>query len=101
MSTVATIDNKYSETSSEKINKKLILRSKKKTVAKKNIHMILKGEDVARLEALRERVDPHTQTEVIINSLQLFDEILREYDSGSTFLIKRDGEEAVEYEIFG
>ena len=82
--------------------KKLIVRRKKKAIEKKNIHMILKGEDITRLEALRSRVDPQTQTEVIINSLQLFDEILREHDSGSTFLIKRKGDkEAVEYDIFG
>lgn len=82
--------------------KKLVLRGKKEPVRKKNIHMIIKGDDLKRLEALQARVDPGTQTEVFINALQLLDEIIHEHDSESEFFIKRKSDNTpVPYDILG
>lgn len=75
-----------------------VVRSKRN---RKNIHLILKGDDIDKLEELTKRVNPSTKTEVIVSSLQLFSELLKEIDSDSTFYIKRDGDtEPQEYEIF-
>lgn len=95
----AAINDTFEDTTNR--GKPFIVRRKKQTVSKKNIHMILKGEDIARMDALRSRVHPQTQTEVIISSLQIFDALIKEYDAGATFYIKRDGdEEPVNYDVF-
>jgi lipid-binding SYLF domain-containing protein len=68
---------------------------------KKNYHLTLKGDSIKRLEYLQGRVGNGTQAEVIANALQLFEEILRNYDNGSVFYIKHpEDNDPIEFNIF-
>lgn len=82
---------------------KVILRKNtKETPQEKHLHLILKGDSIARLEMLQSIVYPPTQTEVVTTALQLFEELIKEYQAGSTLYIQRDGDkDPVRYNIFG
>ncbi len=100
---MTTIANESPSLLGTSANKKrgTIVRRKEAKKETKNLHMVLKGKDVTLLDELRSRVFPHTQTEVVISSMQLFEELLREYDEGATFYIKRVGDkEPIEYRPF-
>jgi hypothetical protein len=68
---------------------------------KKNYHLSLKGESIARMEWLQSKVSSGTQTEVFASALQLFEELLKEHENGSTFYIKRAEHDNYEkYDLF-
>lgn len=78
-----------------KMMKKIQLKEHSKS-AQKNIHMVIKGDNITRLEKLQAKVFPHTKTEVFINALQLFEALVDEYEKESDFYIKRKGYEKIE-----
>jgi ribonucleotide monophosphatase NagD (HAD superfamily) len=80
--------------------KKFFLEKKNK-VKKKSVHITLKGEEIERLSALQKVIDPPTQTEVIVMSLQVMEALIDEYKKGSKFYIQRNGEsEHKIYDVF-
>lgn len=80
---------------------KVRLRKSKKTPQEKHLHMVLKGDSVARLERLQAIVHPPTQTGAVTTALQLFEAFINEYEAGSEFYIKREGDSGpIKYEIF-
>lgn len=82
-------------------NRRPILLREKVIPDKKNYHLSLKGDSVARLEWLQERVGSGTQTEVFASALQLFEELLKEHETGTEFYIKRNKQDNYEkYDLF-
>ena len=83
------------------MQRKPILIKDKTVPEKKNYHLSLKGDSVARLEWLQSKVGSGTQTDVFASALQLFEELLKEYENGSEFYIKRRQQDACErYDLF-
>lgn len=81
---------------------KIFLRNKKEVPQEKHLHMVLKGDSIARLEKLQTVVIPPTQTGAVTTALQLFEAFINEHEAGSEFFIKRKGDSApIKYEIFG
>jgi len=59
-------------------------------------------EGVARVEHIADRVDPATKTEAFRIAIQITHALIKEYDEGATFYIKRgDSEELELLEIVG
>ena len=84
-----------------KQNRRPILIKEKVIPSKKNYHLSLKGDSVARLEWLQSRVGSGTQTDVFASALQLFEELLKEHENGSEFYIKRNNQDGYEkYDLF-
>ena len=80
---------------------KIKLRKKNVLPKEKHLHLILKGDSIARLERLQSIVQPSTQTGAVTTALQLFEAFIDEHQSGSEFYIKRKGETVpTKYEIF-
>ena len=78
-----------------------ILIKAKVVPEKKNYHLSLKGESIARMEWLQSKVSSGTQTEVFASALQLFEELLKEHENGSTFYIQRvDHNNYEKYDFF-
>lgn len=90
----------FLETDNQRSRRPIIIRDK--TIPnKKNYHLSLKGDSVARLEWLQARVGSGTQTEVFASALQLFEELLKEHEGGSEFYIKRNNQDNYEkYDLF-
>lgn len=83
------------------MQRKPILIKDKTVPEKKNYHLSLKGDSVARLEWLQSKVSTGTQTEVFASALQLFEELLKEHENGTEFYIKRHQQDACEkYDLF-
>ena len=78
---------------------KIALR-KPEVKAKKNFHFSLLNEDVSRLEYLQTRIGSGKQAEVFSAGLTLLESILKEYDEGAVFYIKKPQSEAEIYNIF-
>lgn len=81
---------------------KITIQATKKTIPdKKNYHLSLKGESISRLEWLQNRVSSGTQTEVFSNALQVFEALVKEYESGASFYIKRANNDNIEkFDLF-
>ncbi len=78
-----------------------LIRKKSDSIAKKNIHLVLKGESINRLNKLSDRFEPSTNTNAISVSLQLTEAMLKEYDQGTRFFALRKGDdEPIEMEVF-
>lgn len=85
-----------------KLNTKGMFKLKKSSPPKeKHIHIVIKKEDIKRLEKLQAAVYPHTQTEVFTNALQLLEEMLDQHDQGSVFYVKRPNQEVEIFDVFG
>lgn len=82
--------------------RKITVKSSIKAVPdKKSYHLSLRGDSIARLEWLQDRVSSGTQTEVFSNALQIFEALLKEHESGSSFFIKRANQESAErFDLF-
>lgn len=92
--------NSFLEHDFSKIRKPILIKEKV-IPEKKNYHLSLKGDSVTRLEWLQLKVGSGTQTEVFASALQLFEELLKEYESGSEFYIKRNKNDDYEkYDLF-
>ena len=85
---------------SDTVGKGKIALRKPEVKAKKNFHFSLLNEDVARLEYLQTRIGSGKQAEVFSAGLTLLESILKEYDEGATFYIKKPHSESVVYNIF-
>lgn len=97
----ATLDDFKEEALVPKRSSKIFLRKNKEVPKEKHIHIILKGDSVARLDKLQTIVEPTTQTEAISTALQLFEAFINEHESGSEFYIKRKNDsKPVKFEIF-
>jgi len=60
--------------------------------ADERIHILLGKNMAARLEKLRERVEPNTRTEVFRVSLRLLEDVVKELDEGKEFFVRdKDG----------
>lgn len=95
--TAATIDNHKFDSE----DTRSILKLKRASVPdEKHIHLIIKRDDISRLEKLKSVVYPHTQTEVFTNALQLFEAMLEEHNQGSVFYVERSGKEPEKFEVF-
>lgn len=56
------------------------------------IHILLGKNMAARLEKLRERVEPSTRTEVFRVSLRLLEDVVKELNEGKEFFVRdKDG----------
>lgn len=53
-----------------------------------------------RLIALKEKTESASYSEVVRNSLRLYESIIAQYESGSTLLIRSSDGVVKEYEIF-
>ncbi|MGH8487945.1 MAG: hypothetical protein ACREXS_03475 [Gammaproteobacteria bacterium] len=89
-------------TSAERLNEHVTradeASTKQNAMAKDNahgeerIHLLLGKTMVARLEKLRERVEPSTRTEVFRVSLRLLEDIVNQLDQGGAFFVRdKDG----------
>lgn len=60
--------------------------------ADERIHILLGKNMAARLESLRQRVEPSTRTEVFRVSLRLLEDVVKELDHGGEFFVRdKDG----------
>ncbi|MGH8562668.1 MAG: hypothetical protein ACREXW_00745 [Gammaproteobacteria bacterium] len=60
--------------------------------ADERIHILLGKSMAARLEKLRQRVEPSTRTEVFRVSLRLLEDVVKELDNGGEFFVRdKDG----------
>lgn len=99
MKSIANITD-FLETENQRSKRPILIREKA-IPNKKNYHLSLKGDSVARLEWLQSKVGSGTQTEVFASALQLFEELLKEHESGSEFYIKRNKQDSYEkYDLF-
>jgi len=72
-----------------------------KSPSPKNVHVYMEGDDIERLNNLKDRIYPHTKKDVVLNALRLLDEIIKEIDEESVIYIKRKNGKMEEYPIFG
>jgi len=79
--------------------KKLSLKSKNAPV-KKNYHLSLTGDDIARFEWLQDRIGSGTQSDVFSAGLNVLEAIVKEHESGSIFFIQRVNNEKERYDLF-
>ena len=99
--TTATLDQFVDNEVIKDNTSRISLRKKKDLPKEKHLHLVLKGDSVARLEKLQTIVHPPTQTGAVTTALQLFEAFVEEYQNGSEFYIKREGDEVpIKYEIF-
>ena len=99
MKSTLEIKNGNNNGASQKAGIITILSGTKK-VKPKNLHVTLKEEDSERLDWLKSKIEPHTQTAVIENSLQLLEAMLKDYENGAQFYIKKREGEIEEYDVF-
>lgn len=79
--------------------KKLLLKGKNPPV-KKNYHLSLTGDDIARFEWLQDRIGSGTQSAVFSAGLSVLEAIIKEHEAGSTFFIQRGSNEKERYDLF-
>lgn len=80
--------------------KKVPIR-KKNTPKSKGYNLTLHGEDITRFEWLQERIgESGTQSEVFSASLTILEGLVKEYEQGSMFYIKRQNADILQYDIF-
>lgn len=78
-----------------------LLESSMKVIPeKKALHLVLQRAALERLEYLKARVQPGTQTSVIVKALQLFDYMFREHENGTMFYIQRPGKDPEPLKVF-
>ena len=83
-----------------KDSKKVPIR-KKNTPKSKGYNLTLHGEDITRFEWLQERIgESGTQSEVFSASLTILEGLVKEYEQGSMFYIKRQNADILQYDIF-
>lgn len=70
-------------------NEPVKLKRKESQVAKKNYHISLEGDNIERLQWLQDRVGSGTQADVFGAALQVFEVMVKEFEDGSSFYIKR------------
>lgn len=67
---------------------------------KKTFSITLLGQSVEQLEWLQKRIGTGKQNEVFANSLRLLETLIKEYESGASFYVKRAGKEFEKFDLF-
>lgn len=71
---------------------KNVTKAKDNACTEERIHLLLGKTMVARLEKLKERVEPSTRTEVFRISLRLLEDVVNQLDKGGELLVRdKDG----------